>query len=159
MATKTLQAEELAHEELSSDPTLLYAIKQVELVTRRHLDELLRPAGITSLQYTALTVLQRREGLSSAELARNSFVTAQTMAEMVSALERRELLSRERDPSNRRRLNLSLTARGRELLAEHQERVGAIEEAMVAPLTARQRRDLREMLNRCRNALAEAPAH
>lgn len=158
MPTKTLTRTDPVSEELQSDATLLYAIKQVELASRRHLDGLLRPAGITSLQYTALTVLERREGLSSAELARNSFVTAQTMAEMVAALERRGLVSRERDPANRRRLNLSLTPAAHELLAEQRDRVERIEETMVAPLTARQRRDLREMLHRCRNALADVAA-
>ena len=38
------------------EPMLLYLIKQVELAVRSHLDDLLRPAGLTALQYTALTV-------------------------------------------------------------------------------------------------------
>ena len=62
-------------------PTLLYVIKQVELALRARLDEVLRPAELTVLQYTALTVLERHPNLTSAQLARNSFVTAQTMAE------------------------------------------------------------------------------
>ena len=40
-------------------PMLLYLVKQVELAVRSHLDNLLRPAGLTALQYTALTVLER----------------------------------------------------------------------------------------------------
>src|SRR5919206_2906064 len=84
-------------------PSLLYAVKQVELVVRAHLDELLRPSAITALQYTALTVLDRRGGLTTAELARNSFVTPQTMGDLVTALERRGLVERRPDPANRRR--------------------------------------------------------
>ena len=37
---------------------LLYLVKQVELAVRARLDELLRPDGLTALQYTALTVLE-----------------------------------------------------------------------------------------------------
>ena len=74
-------------------PSLLYAVKQVELAVRAHLDELLRPSGITALQYTALTVLARRAGLTSAELARNAFVTPQSMGDLVTALERRQLVA------------------------------------------------------------------
>ena len=40
-------------------PMLLYLVKQVELAVRSHLDNLLRSAGLTALQYTALTVLER----------------------------------------------------------------------------------------------------
>jgi hypothetical protein len=54
---------------------------------------LLRPDGLTALQYTALTVLGRHPDMSVAQLARNSFVTAQSMADMVpvNALESRML--------------------------------------------------------------------
>src|SRR6185437_12133584 len=58
-----------------AEPMLLYVVKQVELAVRSRLDDLLRPAGLTVLQYTALTVLERHPDLSSAQLARNSFVT------------------------------------------------------------------------------------
>src|SRR4051794_2090760 len=65
-----------------SETTLLYLVKRVELAVRSRLDEVLRPGGLTTLQYTALTVLQRHPAsLTSAQLARNSFVTAQTMAD------------------------------------------------------------------------------
>lgn len=52
---------------------------------RAQLEVILRPAGLTALQYTALTVLERHPDLTSAQLARNSFVTAQAMADMVLA--------------------------------------------------------------------------
>src|ERR1700739_3704907 len=98
-----------------SEPMLPYLVKQVELAVRSHLDNLLRPAGLTALQYTALTVLERRPDLSSAQLARNSFVTAQSMADMITALEGRGLIERHRDPADRRRLVVDLTTAGQAL--------------------------------------------
>jgi DNA-binding MarR family transcriptional regulator len=117
-------------------PSLLYAVKQVELAVRAHLDELLRPSGTTVLQYTALTVLARRDGLTSAELARNAFVTPQSMGDLVTALERRDLVTRHRDPRHARRLLISLTPAGHELLARMESRVRALEERMLGDLTA-----------------------
>jgi DNA-binding MarR family transcriptional regulator len=140
-------------------PTLLYAIKQVELVSRAHLDDLLRPSGVTALQYTALTVLRRRDGLSSAQLARNSFVTPQAMADLVTALERRGLITRDRDPDNRRQLLISLTDAGHVLLAQYEPAVRALEEQMLADLDQTEREALADYLNRCRAALAAEPAH
>ena len=52
-----------------TEPMLLYLVKQVELAVRSHLDNLLRPAGLTALQYTALTVLERHRDMSAAQLA------------------------------------------------------------------------------------------
>jgi DNA-binding MarR family transcriptional regulator len=135
-------------------PSLLYAVKQVELVARARLDELLRPSGVTTLQYTAMTVLARRDGLTAAELARNSFVTAQTMTDLVGALERRGLISRTHDPTHRRRLRISLTEKGWAFLGDYDAPVRDVEERMLADLSPEERTMLRDLLNRCRGALA-----
>jgi DNA-binding MarR family transcriptional regulator len=138
-------------------PSLLYAVKQLELAVRAHLDELLRPAGATALQYTALTVLARRSGMTGAELARNSFVTPQSMGDLVTALERRELVTRHRDPRHARRLLISLTPAGEDLLARMEPQVRALEERMLGELAAAERTALRDYLDRCRTALADDP--
>jgi DNA-binding MarR family transcriptional regulator len=134
-------------------------MKQVELATRAHLDDMFRPIGLTALQYTALTVLERHPNLSSAQLARNSFVTAQSMADMITALEERKLIVRHRDPDDRRRLVLALTANGRKLLSRHRGKVVALEEQMLDGISGTQRRELRRILLACRANLAEHPAH
>jgi DNA-binding MarR family transcriptional regulator len=135
-------------------PSLLYMVKQVELVVRSHLDELVRPSGITALQYTALTVLQRHDGLSAAQLARDSFVTAQSIADLVRSLETRGLVRRERNPQSRRELLILLTDAGRELLARHEEPVRELEERMVRDLTAHQAQQLRLALSKAWHALS-----
>ena len=139
-------------------PTLLYLMKQVELAIRARLDELMRPAGLTALQYTALTVLERHPDLTSAHLARHSFVTAQTMSDMVTALRGRELIERHRDPSDRRALVLALTAKGHELLGKYRPAVAALEAEMLSGLTAQESAGLRQAILACREALAGAVA-
>jgi DNA-binding MarR family transcriptional regulator len=135
-------------------PSLLYMVKQVELVVRSHLDELVRPSGITALQYTALTVLERHDGLSAAQLARDSFVTAQSIADLVRSLENRELVRRERNPRNRRELLILLTDAGRELLGRYEGPVRELEERMVRDLTAHQTEQFRQALTRAWHALS-----
>ncbi|UXY18068.1 MarR family transcriptional regulator [Streptomyces cynarae] len=135
-------------------PSLLYMVKQVELVVRSHLDELVKPEGITALQYTALTVLERHDGLSAAQLARDSFVTAQSMADLVRSLESRGLVRRERNPRNRRELLILLTDTGRELLARVACPVRELEERMVRDLTPHQADQLRQALSKAWHALS-----
>jgi DNA-binding MarR family transcriptional regulator len=137
-----------------SEPMLLYLVKQVELAVRSHLDDLLRPAGLTALQYTALTVLERHSDLSSAQLARNSFVTAQSMADMITTLEGRGLIERHRDRTDRRRLVVALTTDGRKLLDRYRDQVDALEEQMLAGLTKAQISSLRHNLHTCHANLA-----
>jgi DNA-binding MarR family transcriptional regulator len=138
-------------------PALLYMVKQLELVVRSRLDEILKPAGITALQYTALTVLDRHDGLSAAELARSSFVTPQSMADMMGNLDRRGFIRRERNPDNRRELVVRLTRQGRQLLATYSDEVRDLEYAMTASLTRKDREQFRSHLNVCRKSLSEPP--
>ncbi|MET9654316.1 MarR family transcriptional regulator [Streptomyces sp. NPDC006460] len=134
--------------------SLLYLIKRTELAVRARLEELLKPAGITALQYTALTVLERHDGISAAQLARDSFVTAQSMADMVRALESRDLIRREPNPANRRERLILLATPGRQLLAEYAEPARRLEERMVADLSTEEVGVLREALVRTWRSLS-----
>jgi DNA-binding MarR family transcriptional regulator len=127
-------------------PSLLYLVKQLELAVRARLDEVVRGHGITALQYTALTVLERHDGLSAAQLARDSFVTAQSTADLVRALETRGLIHRERNPANRRELLIHLSTEGRALLTAVDAPVRDLESRMITKLTADQAADLRQSL-------------
>lgn len=135
-----------ARGDMKASPSLLYMIKRAELVVRARLDEVLRPVGVTALQYTALTVLERHDGLTAAQLARDSFVTAQSMADMVRTLESRGYVVRHRNPANRRELLISLTETGHRLIAEVDRPVRDLEHRMTGGLTAEQAEHLRVSL-------------
>lgn len=128
-------------------PSLLYLVKRTELVVRARLDEVLKPAGVTALQYTALTVLQRHDGLTAAQLARASFVTAQSMADMVRTLQARGYVVRRPNPANRRELLIALTEPGCRLLADYEQPVRDLELRMTDGLTADQSAQLRLALD------------
>lgn len=138
-------------------PLLLYLVKQVELAVRARLDEIVRPSGLTSLQYTALTVLERNDDMTSAKLARNSFVTAQSMADMIGTLESRGLIERRRDASDRRRLLVALTPAGRALLDQYREPVAELESCMVSGLPEDDISGFRRTLRVCHANLAALP--
>ena len=140
----------------AASPLLLYMLKQVELAVRARIDEIVRPVGLTAAQYTALTVLERHTDMSSAQLARNSFVTAQSMADMITALEGRRLIERHRDKSDRRRLVVALTDEGRTLLDRCRDDVDALEATMLTGLSAAQTKALRATLATCYTNLSKA---
>lgn len=136
------------------EPMLLYLVKQVELAIRSRLDDIFRPAGLTALQYTALTVLERHEDMSAAQLARHSFVTAQSMADMIAGLQARGLIDRHRDRADRRRLVVALTAEGRGLLDRYRDTVEDLERRMLAGLAEPDVASLRHSLHICHKNLS-----
>jgi DNA-binding MarR family transcriptional regulator len=143
----------------TNDVTLLYLVKQVELAVRSRLDTVTAEFDLTSLQYTALTVLARKPGLTSAQLARNSFVRAQTMAQMTTYLEEKSLVRRETDPSSKRQLLLFLTETGADVVLQLQKPVADIERVLVEKLTPKQVREFRAALLAGRESLGGSSAH
>jgi DNA-binding MarR family transcriptional regulator len=139
---------------MTDAPLLLYVVKQLELATRARLDAVLKESGVTALQYTALSVLERRPTMSAADLARASFVRAQSAADLIGALERRGLIERRTDPDNRRRMLISLTAEGRTFLDTYDPRVEELEEQMLADLGPEDRKAFRTFLDTARRALS-----
>ena len=95
---------------------LTYLVKRLEMAERARMEEVLRPLGVTLHQYTALSILERREGLSSAQLARRHVVTPQAMHQLIATMERDRLIERRPDETNRRILRAWLTERGAEVL-------------------------------------------
>jgi len=135
-------------------PLTTYLVKQVESAIRARLDAALRRHEVTTVQYTALTVLQHRGDLSSAQLARRSFVRPQTMHEVVVGLERQGLIEREPSADRRHVLLARLTPKGQQKLAECRSDVNLIEQEMVEDLTDAEQATLRSLLERCHLALA-----
>jgi DNA-binding MarR family transcriptional regulator len=111
------------------------------------------------LQYTALTVLERRPGMTSSALARNSFVRPQTMAQMITYLMERGYVRREPDAHSRRQILIFLTEAGQAVLDRLREPVQDIEETMVSGLSEAGARQLGTSLRACRVALGGGAAN
>ncbi len=137
---------------------ITYLVKRLEMAERSTMEEALRPLGVTLHQYTALSILERREGLSSAQLARRHFVTPQAMNQMIAAMERDDLIERRPDPDNRRILRAWLTEHGKHVLYAGHRIVEELEGQMLSPLTAKERTAFRSALERSLDALADVAA-
>jgi DNA-binding MarR family transcriptional regulator len=101
---------------------------------------------MTGIQYTVLSIVDAHEGTSSAELSRRFFVTAQTMNEIINALEQRKLIARKEDPANRRILRMKLTAQGRKLLKRCDAVVDKLEAEAFGWIPAGEYEQVRTML-------------
>lgn len=135
-----------------------YVIKQLELALRPLIEEACAAAGMTTAQYTALTVLERRPGITSSELARRSFVRAQTMAQTMDPMLDAGLVRRERDPLHARRLLLYLTDEGAAAIARAAPHVGALERRIATGFTEEEGAAFAEYLRRARHSLQAGAA-
>jgi DNA-binding MarR family transcriptional regulator len=134
-------------------PTLLYLVGRVERVVRRAMNDVLAVHGVSLNQYTTLSVLAIRSGLSNAQLARRSLVSPQSMNEVLLALEARGLVRRRAHPAHRRILQAQVTAKGRRLIAACDAEVDELEARMTKALTPQEQWSLREALLECVRSL------
>ncbi len=130
-----------------------YVIKQLELALRPYIEAACAAAGMTTAQYTALTVLERRPGITSSELARRSFVRAQSMAQTMDPMLDAGLVRRERDPGHARRLLLYITDAGEEAIAQASPRVAELEELLMSGFTDDEGAAFADYLRRARHSL------
>lgn len=127
-------------------PHISYVVARLERALRHAINKRVEPYGLTTLQYTTLSVLGRREGLSNAQLARRAYMTPQSMSEVIEALEQKGLIERSRHPNHRRVYPATLTAEGRRVLDACNEAVDELECDMLGGLTPNQQRNLRNAL-------------
>lgn len=130
-----------------------YVLWRAQQAQRAALYTALADIGLTPPQYAALKVLDDAPGISSAEVARRSFVSAQTMQAIVAGLERRGLLRREHRSGQGTMLAARLTDQGRAALAHAEGLARAVEEKQTAGLMDEERRLLIDLLLRCAEAL------
>ena len=135
---------------------LTYLVTRLQWALRGRFFEITQPFGLTPKQYTALSVLARRPGISSATLARLTNVTPQAANEMVGVLERKGFLQRSADQNDARRLEMKLTRAGRDALAKCDELVDRLEAEVFDLLDATEQANLRTMLLTCLQATERA---
>jgi DNA-binding MarR family transcriptional regulator len=128
------------------EPRLSYVIARLERALRAAINDRVKPHGLTTLQYTTLSLLGVRGELSNAQLARRSYMTPQAMSEVIEALEGKGLIRRDTHPNHRRIYPAALTAKGRKVLSECDRAVDELEEQVLRDLSPAERAGLADGL-------------
>lgn len=142
---------------MNAEDQVGYALKRAQQALHTAMARALAPLDLTPAAYALLTALDAEPGLSNAQAARRSFVTPQTMHQLLQQLERRGFVARAQDPEHGRILRAAPTPAGlRVLLAAHAA-VGALEHRMLDGLDPDSVATLRRLLEHIPRALRDAP--
>jgi DNA-binding MarR family transcriptional regulator len=102
---------------------------------------------LTMPETSALSRLDRGGPMTSSDLARQDRVSPQSMGVTVAALEQRGLIARDRDPGDGRRITLSLTEAGRQVVHTRRDaRTEQIARALRDGFTPDERAQLRAIV-------------
>ncbi len=114
----------------------VYLIKRIETEVTARMNKALTEYYITLSQFIILNFVQDNpDDLSSAQLSRRFKMTPQSMNEVVTTLQRKELLLKNVDGDNKRILRISLTEKGINTLKQCNITIDALENELFEGFT------------------------
>jgi DNA-binding MarR family transcriptional regulator len=117
-------------------------------VRAREVTQGVLPEGIQPRDYAILGVLAASDAISQQELAGRLNINRTVMVKLIDRLEHAGLVTRTRNPADRRSHSLSLTPAGRLLRERMEPAVNRGEAALTAPLQSAERDRLNQLLRR-----------
>jgi MarR family transcriptional regulator, lower aerobic nicotinate degradation pathway regulator len=115
---------------------------------RRLVGEALAEEGARRQHFSVLTSLAEQGAASQADLGRRLWIDRSDLHAILAELEQQGAIERIRDARDRRRNVVTLTAAGAAAQARLDERAEAAQSALLAPLSAAERREFRRLLER-----------
>ena len=131
------------------DDRLGYLLKHAQLALAARTAAALEPLNINGRELAVLSVLGAAEPLAQQQAASKLSVDRTTMVDLVDALERKGLVERRPDRTDRRRNLVHLTPEGEKTLAEGNRRYREVESTL---LTGPETDDLKRLLRRLLSA-------
>lgn len=101
---------------------------------------------LTPRQFAVLLTVQQNEGLSQTDLVKRTGIDRSTLADMISRLIKRNLLSRTRTKADARANSVKITAAGKKEVNSHAAKVKKAEDKIMGPLPASKRADFMKAL-------------
>jgi DNA-binding MarR family transcriptional regulator len=137
-----LKKAERRHRLATADYARLAAFRQALREFLRFSEEAAERAGLTAQHYQAMLILRAYEAVTINGLARQLLIKHNSAVGLVDRLAREGLVVREPSKSDRRKVELRLSARGRQVLAKlagmHRrelERIGPVLERLIADVS------------------------
>lgn len=124
-----------------------YHLVRTALRVRKAYAEALATSDLLPNHHAILAVLNEEGPTYQKHLANRTTVDSGDLVAYLDALQTRQYVTRERDPKDRRRHLVAITAAGRRKLAHADLLLTDAEEAIFGGLTAQQRRDFIAALN------------
>lgn len=130
----------------SLDERIPFLLSQLGSYVAAEFQRLIADSGVQPRTYAVLAALAARNGQSQRELAAQLSIHRNVMVNIIDALEADGLVQRRPHPADRRAFAITLTERGHRLLLKLDGSARALEDAVTAELSARERDTLRSLL-------------
>lgn len=125
-----------------------YLLTRAAQKCRSHFDGLAEPLGIHGRHFAVLSLLGEEKPLAQVEIGERLGIDRNTVVLLLDDLEGQELVTRRRDPNDRRAHQVTLTDTGRTLLVRAEELARRTNTEVFAPLSPDEQAQLHSLLGR-----------
>ena len=126
--------------------SMVFLLGRLGMTVKKQAIEELEAAGYSPYDYGVLTLVAEGECRTQGTIADALGLDRGQLVGLLDGLEERGLIERKRDPDDRRRHSVLLTADGKRQLSRIRSIVKRIEDEFFAPLDAGEREQLHELL-------------
>jgi DNA-binding MarR family transcriptional regulator len=130
------------------DQRLLPLLEHLARVGRRAAETTMSPGGLRPRHLIALTLLSEDGPASQQGLSEALRLDPSNVVGLLNELEERELITRRRDPTDRRRHIVEMSSRGEEELCRAYTRIRLVEDDLLRALSADEKATLYQLLVR-----------
>ena len=112
-----------------------YVIRQAHQLFIQSLEARLSPYGLSSAMYFFLRLLWEHDGITQREISEKLGLTPPTTVSAMDNLEGKGLIKRSRNTEDRRKVNIFLTKRGRDLETKLRQRAVEVNDVALAEIS------------------------
>lgn len=125
-----------------------YLVRRTQQISTALFAEECADYDLTAVQYAALVAIGLHPQIDATRISRLISLDRSTLGDVLERIEAKGLVLRTASPVDRRVKLLSLSARGTKLLADVESPVQRVQERLLKPLTAKERKTLVNLLFR-----------
>ena len=134
------------------DKTFILLLKTADALAQEA-EELLKANSLTGAQYNVLRILRgaQPDGLACSAIGEKMISHDPDMTRLLDRMEKRSLITRQRQSSDRRVVKTRITSHGLELLKRLDQPIGELHKRQFRHVTGRRLKQLAELLEEVRN--------
>ena len=139
----------MKYEQLKLENQVCFPVYTSSRLIIREYQPLLEKLGITYTQYLVLMVLWEQDGIPGSEISGKLVLNTNTLTPLLKRMEAQGILERRRDPGDERKVLITLTGKGREMMEEASEIPGKLADGLnTSSMDILDVIELRDKLNR-----------
>lgn len=129
------------------DTSVGFLLNRAARSMKRGLESRLVTYSLTATQYIVLALLAKKDGLSQSQLGNHLYFDNPTVTGVIDRMERDGLVERRRTSDDRRVINIFLSRKGKDILAQVETVADDLDSEATQVFSPKEKSDLVRMLN------------